>query len=385
MKITDITTYLLSDTLDESFYFSQFEYASRLICVVKITTDSGITGWGEGYGPAEVIRSAIKFFAPLVIGRDPLHGEIIWHDMHRRALDYARKGVMLSALSAIDIALWDIRGKALGQSVSTLLGGRFREKVEVYATGLYFTQAHARGNMQAKLAEEALLYKSQGFRAIKMKVGLGLRTDIDNVTAVRNALGPANDAAGIKLMVDSNHAYCLREALELALALEPLGIHWFEEPLAPDDYDGYRELRRRTKIPLAAGECEFLRAGFRQLLEGRCVDFIQPETCAAGGITEAKKIADLAYAHHVEMTPHNWGTGIAIAANLHLTANLCYPPGRMFANQPMLEFDRSPNRLREELLTRPFKAVDGHLQVPAGPGLGIEIDEEKLNHFFKPS
>ena len=383
MKITGITTYLLSDTLGEAFYFSQFEYASRLICVVKITTDAGVTGWGEGYGPAGVIRAAIDFFAPLVIGRDPLQGEVIWHDMHRRALDYARKGVMLSALSAIDIALWDIRGKALGQSVSTLLGGRFRERVEVYATGLYFTQAHARSpeTMRALLADEAVLYKSQGFRAIKMKVGLGIRADIENVTAVRAAIG--GGGGEIKLMVDSNHAYTLREALELALALEPLSIHWFEEPLAPDDYDGYRELRSRTKIPLAAGECEFLRAGFRQLLEGRCVDFIQPETCAAGGITEAKKIADLAYAHYVEMTPHNWGTGIAIAANLHLTANLCYPPGRMFANQPLLEFDRSPNRLREELLARPFKAVDGYLDVPAGPGLGIEIDEEKLGFFSK--
>jgi len=374
MKITSITSFLLSDKLDESFYFSQFEYTSRLICVVKITTDAGIAGWGEGYGPAGVIRAAIDFFAPLVIGRDPLHAEPIWNDMFRRALDYARKGVMLSAISAIDIALWDIRGKALGQSVSTLLGGRFREKVETYATGLYFTRSP--GDTRKKLASEALLYKSQGYRAMKMKVGLGLRADIENAAAVREAIG-----GEIKLMVDSNHAYLCREALELARALEPLNIHWFEEPLHPDDYDGYRELRRRTTIPLAAGECEFLRAGFRQLLEGRCVDFIQPETCATGGITEAKKIADLAHAHHVEMTPHNWGTGIAVAANLHLAANLCYPPGRMAANQPLLEFDRSPNRLREELLAHPFKATNGFLDVPAGAGLGIEIDEDKLNFF----
>ena len=378
MKVTTITTYLLSDTLDESFYFSQFEYSSRLICIVKVTTDEGIVGWGEGYGPAEVIRSAINFFAPMLIGRDPLQGEILWYDMYRRALDYARKGVMLSAISAIDIALWDIRGKALGQSVSTLLGGRRREKVQVYATGLYFT--HTSGNMPDLLADEALLYKSQGYSAIKMKVGLGIRTDIDNVTAVRKAIDD-----DVKLMVDSNHAYSYREALELALALEPLCIHWFEEPLAPDDYDGYRELRRRTTIPLAAGECEFLRVGFRQLLEGRCVDFIQPETCTTGGITEAKKIADLAYAHYVEMTPHNWGTGIAVAANLHLTANLCYPPGRMVENHPLLEFDRSPNRLREELLVHPFTAVDGYLDVPTAPGLGIDIDEEKLAYFSKQS
>lgn len=374
MKIKDIHTYLLSDTLEESFYFSQFEYSSRLICLVKVTTDDGIVGWGEGYGPANVIKAGVEFLKPLVVGKSPLDNEIIWHDMFRRSIDYARKGILLSALSAIDIALWDIKGKYLKQPISTLLGGRKREKVQVYATGLYFT--HNAKDMQKTLAEEAIMYKEQGYSALKMKVGLGIQTDVKNVTAVRNAIGPK-----MKLAVDSNHAYVLREALMLARAIEPLDIYWFEEPLAPDDYQGYLELKKRTTIPLAAGECEFLRTGFKMLLENRCVDYIQPETCTTGGITEAKKIADLAYTYNVEMTPHNWGTGIAIAANLHLTSNIQYPPGRMFENQPLLEFDRSPNRLREELITKPFVAKNGYLDVPDGDGLGIEINEEVLEYY----
>ncbi len=374
MKIKDIHTYLLSDTLEESFYFSQFEYSSRLICLVKVTTDDGIVGWGEGYGPANVIKAGVEFLKPLVVGKSPLDNEIIWHDMFRRSIDYARKGILLSALSAIDIALWDIKGKYLKQPISTLLGGRKREKVQVYATGLYFT--HNAKDMQKTLAEEAIMYKEQGYSALKMKVGLGIQTDVKNVTAVRNAIGPK-----MKLAIDSNHAYVLREALMLARAIEPLDIYWFEEPLAPDDYQGYLELKKRTTIPLAAGECEFLRTGFKMLLENRCVDYIQPETCTTGGITEAKKIADLAYTYNVEMTPHNWGTGIAIAANLHLTSNIQYPPGRMFENQPLLEFDRSPNRLREELITKPFVAKNGYLDVPDGDGLGIEINEEVLEYY----
>ncbi|MFI3332022.1 MAG: mandelate racemase/muconate lactonizing enzyme family protein [Rikenellaceae bacterium] len=375
MKIIDIQTYLLSDTLDERFYFSQFDYCSRLICVVKITTESGLVGWGEGYGPANIIKAGIEFLKPLVIGKTPLESDVIWTDMFRRSIDYARKGILMSAISAIDVALWDLKGKILKQPVSTLLGGRFREKVQVYATGLYFTD-RMEGCMEQMLAEEAIGYKEAGYSAVKMKVGLGIEKDLKNVAAIREAIGD-----DVKLGVDSNHAYNVREAIELSQKMEPFDIMWFEEPISPDDYAGFRELRSRTNIPLAAGECEFRCDGFRTLLENRCVDFIQPETGTTGGITEAKRISTIANTYHVEMTPHNWGTGIIISANLHITANLQYAPGRIFDKQPLLEFDRSANRIREELTTNPFKAVDGYIDVPTGYGLGIEIDEDKLNYF----
>ncbi len=375
MKIIDIQTYLLSDTLDERFYFSQFDYCSRLICVVKITTESGMVGWGEGYGPANIIKAGIDFLKPIVLGRTPLESDVIWTDMFRRSIDYARKGILMSAISAIDVALWDLKGKILKQPVSTLLGGRFREKVQVYATGLYFTD-RMEGCMEQMLAEEAQGYKEAGYSAVKMKVGLGIEKDLKNVAAIREAIGD-----NVKLGVDSNHAYNVREAIELSQKMEPFDIMWFEEPISPDDYAGFRELRNRTNIPLAAGECEFRCDGFKTLLENRCVDFIQPETGTTGGITEQKRISTIANTYHVEMTPHNWGTGIIISANLHITANLQYAPGRIFDKQPLLEFDRSANRIREELTTNPFKAVDGYIDVPTGYGLGVEVDEDKLNYF----
>ncbi len=377
MKIKNIETYLLSDTLDERFYFSQFDYASRLICVVKVTTESGLVGWGEGYGPAQMIRTGVEFLKPLVIGQSPLQSDVIWDKMFRRSVDYARKGILSSAISAIDVAVWDLKGKILKQPISTLLGGRMRERVQVYATGMYFTDAmESKGEMERLLAEEATLYKEAGYSAIKMKVGLGIERDVKNVSAVRNAIGQ-----DVKLAVDSNHAYNVREASELARKIEPLDILWFEEPISPDDYEGYRELRTRTTIPLAGGECEFRCDGFKTLLENRCVDIIQPETGTTGGITEAKRISTIANTYHVEMTPHSWGTGIIIAANVHIAANLSYSPGRIFDKEPLLEFDRSPNRIREELITQPFAAKDGYLDVPTGYGLGVEVDEDKLNYF----
>ncbi|MFI3322634.1 MAG: mandelate racemase/muconate lactonizing enzyme family protein [Rikenellaceae bacterium] len=377
MKIKEIETYLLSDTLDERFYFSQFDYASRLICVVKVTTESGLVGWGEGYGPANIIKAGIDFLKPLVIGKSPLDSDLIWNDMFRRSIDYARKGILMSAISALDVAIWDLKGKILKQPISTLLGGRFREKVQVYATGLYFTDAmEGDANMERLLSQEALEYKEAGYSAVKMKVGLGIEKDVKNVAAIRKAIG--ND---MKLGVDSNHAYNVREAIELSQKIEQYDIMWFEEPITPDDYAGFKELRSRVNIPIAAGECEFRCDGFKTLLENRCVDFIQPETGTTGGITEAKRISTIANTYHVEMTPHNWGTGIIISANLHITANLQYSPGRIFDKQPLLEFDRSPNRIREELITKPFAAKDGYIDVPTGYGLGIEVDEDKLNYF----
>ncbi len=377
MKIKNIECFLLSDTLDERFYFSQFDYASRLICVVKVTTESGLVGWGEGYGPAQMIKAGIEFLAPMVIGESPLDSDLIWHKMFRRSVDYARKGILSSAISAIDVAVWDLKGKILKQPISTLLGGRFRERVQVYATGLYFTDAmDAEGEMERLLAEEAKGYVEQGYSAVKMKVGLGIERDIKNVRAIRKAIGD-----NVKLAVDSNHAYNVREAIELARKMEEYDIMWFEEPVSPDDYQGYKELRRRTTIPIAGGECEFRCDGFKTLLENRCVDIIQPETGTTGGITEQKRISTIANTYHIEMTPHNWGTGIIIAANVHIAANLQYSPGRIFDKEPLLEFDRSPNKIREELITKPFAAVDGYLEVPTGHGLGIEVDEDKLNYF----
>ncbi len=373
MKIIKIQPYLLTDRLDEPFYFSQFEYSQRKICIVKIVTDEGITGWGEGYGPGLVVKAGIEHISSYLMGKDPLHHENIWQEVYRHIHDYGRKGIFISALSAVDIALWDIKGKILQQPVSTLLGGRKREQVKVYATGLYFTKHK---NMVERLTEEALFYKDQGFSAIKMKVGLGIEKDVQNVEAVRAALG--NDTG---LMIDANHAFDLREAKQLIQAVQHLNIKWFEEPVCNDDYASYAELRAWSPIPITGGECEYLKGGALEMISKRCIDIFQPDTGACGGITEVKKMMAIAEAHLTNLTPHTWGTGIAIAANLHLVSNLNMVPDRLYQKEPLLEFDRSPNRLREELLINNFEAHNGYLQVPDGYGLGIEINEEKLAAF----
>ncbi|SDE42564.1 D-galactarolactone cycloisomerase [Pricia antarctica] len=374
MKIAKIEPYVIVHKLDTPFYFSQWQYDTRKICIVKITLDDGTYGWGEGYGPAGVIKAGIEFFTPFLLGKDALGHEVLWQEMYRRSLDYARSGSFQAAISAIDVALWDIKGKLLDQPVSVLLGGIKNPIIAPYATGLYFTRVD---NLEELLVEEALLYKSQGFKATKMKVGLGIDKDIKYVAAIRKAIGP-----DMRLMIDSNHAYSYREAIELARKVEKYDISWFEEPVSPEDYDGYRRLRENTSIPIAGGECEYLKFGFKRLLENECVDIAQPDICAAGGLTEAKGIATLAQAYNKDVVPHTWGTWIAISAAVHFVGNLDKNPGRMYNDLPTMELDRTENALRDEVTKSEIIVKKGLLHVPSGPGLGVEVDIDALEKYL---
>lgn len=370
MKIKSIETFILSDQLQNSFFFSQWAYSERRICVVKITTECGICGWGEGYGPADVLEAGIKLLTPILIGRNPISQETLWFDMFRRTLDFARRGILAASISAIDVALWDIKGKALDLPVSVLMGGQHRPRVMPYATGLYFSHSD---QLAEDFAAEAQGYIDQGFKAIKMKVGLSIKEDYELVKAVREAIG--ND---IKLMVDANHAYSLREAAELCRLIEPFNIGWFEEPISPEFYDQYCELRGKTTIPIAGGECEYLRYGFQQLLKNGCVDFLQVDICGAGGLTEAKRIATLASTYGIETIPHVWGTGIAFHAALHFIANLEPVPGRLYNPDMFIEYDRTENGIREALTCPLIVMKNGYIDIPQKPGLGIEINEDAL-------
>ena len=370
MKITSIESFILSDTLNQSFYFSQWEYAERRICIVKITTSTGHVGWGEGYGPSGLVEAGIKFLTPFVLGQNPLETETIWEIMYRRSLDFARRGVLVSAISAIDIALWDVKGKILDQPVHRLLGGKKRDTIIPYATGMYFSHSE---NLAHQLAEEAMKYASQGFKAMKMKVGLGVEEDIAHVKCVREAIGP-----DVNLMIDSNHAYSLREATQLARAVEPYDIFWFEEPISPEYYQQYAELRSKTSIPIAGGECEYLRFGFQTLLSAQSVDIAQPDICSTGGLTEAKRIATLASVYGVEIVPHTWGTGIAISTALHFVANLDPIPGRMKAPCFYIEYDQTENALRDQLTYSEMRVEKGEIRISDAPGLGCEVNEEIL-------
>ena len=371
MKISKIIPYVLNEDLEKEFFFSQWEYSNRKICIVKIISDDGIVGWGEAYGPAPVVKESINYIKQNIIGMNPLDSDVIWSTLFRRVHDYGRSGVFVSAISAIDIALWDIKGKYHKLPVSTLLGGSYREKIRPYATGLYFSDSKT---LTDDLCNEALEYVNEGFKSIKMKVGLNLKDDITNVKAVRNAIGP-----DIELMIDSNHAYSYDEALKLSKKLEDQDIKWFEEPLSPEFYDQYSDFKSKSLIPVAAGECEYLRYGFQKLLDKNCVDFLQMDICSCGGLTEAKRISALSSTKGVKVIPHTWGSGIAFYTAINFISNLEPIPGRLYNEDAYIEYDRTENKIRENIIKDNIIMRDGYISVNDKPGLGIDVDETYLN------
>ena len=374
MKITAVRTHVLQAALSQPFAYSRAWYDTRTAMVVEIATDDGLTGWGECYGPARMTAAVVDSVAPWLIGADPLRTEYLWREIYARLRDHGQKGVVIQGLSGIDIALWDIKGKHFGVPVHQLLGGPVRSEVQAYATGLYRRKA---GDPQKYLAEEAAGYAAEGFAAVKLKVGFGVEEDAAVTRAVRDRVGP-----DVALMVDANHAYDATAAIRLGRMIEPHDIGWFEEPVPPEDLAGYREVKAALSIPIAGGECEFTRYGFRELIVSRAVDIVQPDTCAAGGLSECKKIADMSEAFGIRTNPHVWGTGIAIAASLQLLAVLPpHTPPSLKPIEPLLEFDRTEHPIRQALLTRPIAHAGGVVRVPDGPGLGIEVDREALGRF----
>lgn len=374
MTIKNIEAFVLTDHLKKNFFFSQWEYCQRKICLVKVTAEDGTTGWGEGYGPADVLSGGVKYLSKFVVGQNPLDSEVIWENLYRRTLDYARSGILMAAVSAIDVAVWDLKGKILGLPVHQLLGGKKRDRLYPYATGLYFRKEN---DLTQALAEEAREYKEMGYKAAKMKVGLSIKEDIVNIKAVRNAIGN-----NMELMIDANHAYNLSEAIQLAKAVEELNIGWFEEPISPEFYEQYAELRSKTSIPIATGECEYLRFGFHRLLQNKAADILQPDICACGGLTEAKKIAALASTYGVEIIPHTWGTYVAISAAMHFVANLDSIPGRLKMPEFTLEHDRTANGIRDNVTFPDFEIKNGTLIISDKPGLGVEVDEHAMEKYL---
>jgi D-galactarolactone cycloisomerase len=318
--------------------------------------------------------AVVESVAPWLVGEDPLRSDHLWQMIYARLRDHGQKGVVIQGLSGIDIALWDIKGKHFGVPVHRLLGGPLRSEVKAYATGLY---RRKQGDPRKYLAEEAAGYVAEGFSAVKLKVGFGIEEDSAMTHAVRDAIG--DDVA---LMVDANHAYDAVAAIRLGRMIERHDIGWFEEPVPPEDIAGHLAVKAAISIPVAGGECEFTRFGFRDLLTSRAVDIVQPDTCAAGGISECKKIADMAEAFGIRYNPHVWGTGIAIAASLQLLAVLpAHTPTSLNPLEPMLEFDRTEHPIRQAILKQPIEHVRGVVRVPDGPGLGIEVDREALKRF----
>lgn len=374
MKITEIRAHVLEAQLSQPFAYSRAWYSARTSMIVEICTDQGLVGWGESYGPARINAAIVRAMAPLLIGQDALRTEWIWQEVYARYRDHGQKGSIIQALSGIDIALWDLKGKFFNQPVHRLLGGPLRTEVAAYATGLYRRE---QGQPEQYLAEEAAGYAAEGFKAVKLKVGFGIDDDVRATRAVRDAIGP-----GIGLMIDANHAYDVVAAIRLGRKVEDLDIGWFEEPVPPEDIAGHREVRAALTIPVASGECEFTRFGFREMITTKAVDYLQPDTCSAGGLSECKKIADMAAAYGIRYAPHVWGSGVAIAAALQLLAVLpSFTPPSLDPVEPMLEFDRTEHPVRQALLATPIEHRNGIVAVPDGPGLGIDINREALARF----
>ncbi|WP_369725528.1 mandelate racemase/muconate lactonizing enzyme family protein [Bradyrhizobium sp. LLZ17] len=373
MKITNVRAHVLEAKLSQPFAYSRAWYDTRTAMLVEIETADGLTGWGECYGPARMTAAVVRSIASWLIGEDPLRTDVLWQTIYARLRDHGQKGVVIQGLSGIDIALWDIKGKHFGVPVHQLLGGAARIEVQAYATGLYRRKS---GDPLKYLPEEAAAYAAEGFRAVKLKIGFGIEEDASVTGAVREAIGD------VALMVDANHAYDAVAAIRLGRMIERYDIGWFEEPVPPEDVAGYHAVRSALSIPIAGGECEFTRFGFRDLFASHALDVAQPDTCAAGGLSECKKIADMSEAFGIRYNPHVWGTGIAIAASLQLLAVLpSHTPTSLAPIAPMLEFDRTEHPIRQAILTRPIEHAKGVVRVPDGPGLGIEIDREALTRF----
>jgi D-galactarolactone cycloisomerase len=376
MKIADLRIHVLKSALSAPFAFSQGWVRQRSATLVEVTTDEGITGWGEAFAqglePPEIAATVIdKALRPLIIGADPLDTELLWHRMYHMTRDYGRKGSVVAGISAVDIALWDIAGKHYRVPVYRLLGGAFRMKVQPYATGFYRVKGQGEGK---RLAEEAMRHFEAGFSLMKVKLGYGVDDDI----ACMKEIGRAIQGKPITLMVDTNHAYGRADALRLGRALEEYDLRWYEEPVAPEDIAGYAEMRAKLRMPIAGGENEHTLYGFRELLGAGAVDVAQPDLGSCGGITAARHIAAIAQSHGVQVNPHVWGSAIAQAASLQLLAALPVAHHSLYAPEPILEFDRSSHPFRVQLITRPIQQVGGWVEIPSGPGLGVEVDRAVL-------
>ena len=385
MKITRITSHVLGYDLPEPLGYSQQYYHKRTAHLVEVETDEGITGWGECFGAGNIALAnkgiVEQVIQPMVLGMDPLDRDVIWHKVYNLMRDHGQKGMPLQSLSGVDIALWDITGKVANLPLHKLIGGAHRDRIEVYGYGMMLRPESA-NNLVARFRDEAAAIRNMGFKAIKMKIGLGPKDDVRLIEAVRRGVGD-----DYRFMVDANHAYTTHDAFYVGRAMEEFDPYWFEEPVAPEDLDGYRELRSGLRVNISGGEAEFNRWGWRALLESRGLDIAQPEVCALGGISEYLRVLALCHAHFTPVVNHVWGSAIAVATNMHLLAAMPPLPGGLFPWEPMLEFDTTHNLFRDDLLTNTLDIQgqvankNGMVDIPSGPGLGVNPDRDFIRHY----
>nr|WP_290693662.1 mandelate racemase/muconate lactonizing enzyme family protein [Halomonas sp. UBA3074] len=373
MKVVAVNTHILDYQLETAFESASMHFSRRQHCLVEVTCDDGTVGWGECLGPAKPNAAIVDVYAQSLIGEDPLQTEKVWLTLYNRLRDQGQRGLTVTALSGIDIALWDIKGKHFGVPISTLLGGRFRNTVRAYATGSFRREGVDR---VTDIAAEVAGYRREGFHAVKIKIGFDVEEDLAVIAAVREAIGP-----DMRLMIDANHGYDYLEAIELGKRAVQYGIDWFEEPVLPEQISTYEAVRAGQPIPVASGENWHGRYAMHEPLTRRAVDIVQPDICGVGGFSEMRRVADMAALHGVRLVPHVWGTAVCLAASLQFMAALPPNPPRRNPIEPIMEFDRTENPFRQAVVLTPLEHHQGVMAIPDGPGLGIEINRDALSTF----
>jgi L-rhamnonate dehydratase len=338
--------------------------------VVEIFTDDGLLGIGNAALAPPLLKQTIDLYLkPLLIHQNPWDIEFLWQHMYRKTMAFGRKGIAMAAISAVDIALWDILGKSAKQPVYRLLGGRTKPRIPVYASRLYSVELN-------QLAAEAKRYKDEGYQAMKLRFGwgptdgaAGMQHNLALVRTVREAVGD-----GIDVMADAYMGWTLDYAKRMLPLLEPFHLRWLEEPVIPDDIHGYAELKSYGRVPIAGGEHEFTVYGFRDLLETRALDYIQFDTNRVGGITQARKISALAEAYSVPVIPH--------AGQMHnyhvVMASLNSPMAEYF---PIVDVEVG-NELFCYIFDGEPRAKDGFIDLDENvPGLGLSIQPRAFEDF----
>lgn len=372
LTITKVETFALTHKLPRAIGPSVAQAAVRETLLVKISTDSGLVGWGETAdvgGTHGIIEEHLK---NVLLGKNPLEHRKLWRAMWGANFGDGR------AVAGCDLALHDLRGKALGLSIADLYGGRQRDKVMGYAAAMNYTDGVRPEDQHP--AEAAALAK-RGFLAMKIRTGrYGHKRDLGVMEKIREAVGP-----DVLLLTDGNGAFTLPQAVKFGKELERLDFYCFEEPLPQSpNYAGYDELTKSLDIAVAGGEVLDSRATAREHIVKRSFDIIQADVSLCGGIAEVLFISEMARLFGMQALPHCWAGAIVIAASLQLNSLLA-PHFQGFANgdEPMMEFDTYENPFREEIVTKKFELKNGYFDVPTGPGLGIEINEEVVRKYVK--
>ena len=342
------------------FRYAGGTVSSRVTSLVRVHTDGPHTGIGAVYSHPDLVKLIVeRHLGPHLIGRDPTEVEELWELMYDLTRWYGRKGVAVSSLGGLDIAFWDLRGKALDKPVYELLGAE-RDYSPAYASGLFWTDE------LGELEQEAAGHVERGFRRVKMRLGRSPDYDLAAVESAQRGAGQGGD-----VMVDGSHRYSLERAEATGRELAARGVFWFEEPFPPEELDAYVALRPKIDVPLAAGENDFAVQGFRELIRASALDIVQPDCCRAGGLTECLRIGRMAHEAGLSVATHTWSDAVALVANAHLVAAL--------PNGITVEVDQTGNPFIDELLAEPLAIEDGRLALGRRAGLGIELNETALS------